>query len=42
MSREDRGSINGVDPTIEFGGVAAPFVIEAEVDEGSKRMYNKD
>jgi hypothetical protein len=37
MKEEDQGSINGVDPTIEFGGVVGPFITKTEVDQRGKR-----
>lgn len=37
MKEEDQGSINGVDPTIKFGGVVGPFITKTEVDQRGKR-----
>lgn len=37
MKEEDQGSINGVDPTIKFGGVLGPFITKTEVDQRGKR-----
>lgn len=36
MKEEDQESINGVDPTIKFGGVVGPFITNTEVDQRGK------